>query len=166
MRLQRFLTAQQFSYKYNADGLRTEKKVGDKVISYTLVGSKITGQTDGTNTFYFRYDEGDNLLGFELGSEQYFYITNLVGDVIAIVDSNGETLVKYEYDPWGKCTIVSDTSENNLGTLNPFRYVTIMMKKQDSIIYKAVTMTAIFASSSILMIRAFCLKTTTTKILY
>ena len=110
------------SYKYNADGLRTEKKVGDKVTSYTLVGSKITGQTDGTNTFYFRYDESDNLLGFELESEQYFYITNLVGDVIAIVDSNGETLVKYEYDPWGKCTIVSDTSENNLGTLNPFRY--------------------------------------------
>ena len=110
------------SYKYNADGLRTEKKVGDKVTSYTLVGSKITDQTDGTNTFYFRYDESDNLLGFELGSEQYFYITNLVGDVIAIVDSNGETVVKYEYDPWGKCTIVSDTSENNLATLNPFRY--------------------------------------------
>ena len=40
--------------------------------------------------------------------------------VIAYID--GETLVKYEYDPWGKCTIVSDTSENNLGTLNPFRY--------------------------------------------
>ena len=110
------------SYKYNADGLRTEKKVGDKVTSYTLVGSKITGQTDGTNTFYFRYDESDNLLGFELGGEQYFYITNLVGDIVAIVDSNGETLVKYEYDPWGKCTIVSDISENNLGTLNPFRY--------------------------------------------
>ena len=31
-------------------------------------------------------------------------------------------MVKCEYDPWGKCTIVSDTSENNLGKLNPFRY--------------------------------------------
>ena len=42
----------------------------------------------------------------------------------------------------------------------------ITILKQGSITYKAVTMTVIPASSSILMIRAFCLKTTTTKILY
>lgn len=112
----------QISYKYNADGLRTEKKVGNKTTSYTLVGSKITGQTDGTNKFYFRYDENDNLVGFELGSDQYFYITNLVGDIIAIVDNDGNCVVEYEYDPWGVCTIVSDTSNCNLGELNPFRY--------------------------------------------
>lgn len=112
----------QISYKYNADGLRTEKTIGNKTTSYTLVGSKITGQTDGTNKFYFRYDENDNLVGFELGSDQYFYITNLVGDIIAIVDNDGNCVVEYEYNPWGVCTIVSDTSNCNLGELNPFRY--------------------------------------------
>lgn len=58
----------------------------------------VTGQTDGTNTFYFRYDENDNLVGFELGSNQYFYITNLVGDIIAIVDNQGATMVEYTYN--------------------------------------------------------------------
>ena len=72
--------------------------------------------------FYFRYDENDNLLGFELNGNQYFYITNLVGDIIAIVDNQGSAVVEYTYDPWGACTIVSDTSNCNLGTLNPFRY--------------------------------------------
>ena len=90
----------QISYKYNADGLRTEKVVGGTTTSYTLIGSKITGQTDGTNTFYFRYDENDNLLGFELNGNQYFYITNLVGDIIAIVDNQGAAVVEYTYSPY------------------------------------------------------------------
>lgn len=85
----------QITYKYNAEGLRTEKKIGENSVLYTLTGSKITGQTDGTNTFYFRYDESDNLIGFELGSNQYFYITNLVGDIISIVDSEGNCIVEY-----------------------------------------------------------------------
>ena len=72
----------QISYKYNADGIRTEKKVGNTTNTYTLIGSKITGQSDGTNTFYFRYDDSDNLVGFELNGNQYFYLTNLVGDII------------------------------------------------------------------------------------
>ena len=125
----------QITYKYNAEGLRTEKKIGENSVLYTLTGSKITGQTDGTNTFYFRYDESDNLIGFELGSNQYFYITNLVGDIISIVDSEGNCVVEYEYDPWGVCTIVSDTSNNNLGTLNPFRYRGYYYDEETSLYY-------------------------------
>ncbi|MDE6149326.1 MAG: DNRLRE domain-containing protein, partial [Ruminococcus sp.] len=125
----------QITYKYNAEGLRTEKRIGENSVSYTLVESKITGQTDGTNTFYFRYDESDNLVGFELGSNQYFYITNLVGDIIAIVDNDGNCVVEYEYDPWGVCTIVSDTSNCNLGELNPFRYRGYYYDEETSLYY-------------------------------
>ena len=41
----------------------------------------------------------------------------------------------YEYDPWGKCTIASDTSENNLGKLNPFRYRGYYYDEETSLYY-------------------------------
>ena len=31
----------------------------------------------------------------------YYYITNLQGDVMQIVDANGATIATYEYDPYG-----------------------------------------------------------------
>ncbi len=44
------------------------------------------------------------------------------GDVIAIVDSNAETVARYSYDAWGVPTITQDTSGCQIATINPFRY--------------------------------------------
>ncbi|MGN1133324.1 MAG: RHS repeat-associated core domain-containing protein, partial [Oscillospiraceae bacterium] len=44
-------------------------------------------------------------------------------------------MVKYEYDPWGKCTIVSDTSNCNLGRLNSFRYRGYYYDEETSLYY-------------------------------
>ncbi|MDE6149770.1 MAG: hypothetical protein K2F81_06720, partial [Ruminococcus sp.] len=44
-------------------------------------------------------------------------------------------VVEYEYDPWGICTIVSDTSNNNLGKLNPFRYRGYYYDEETSLYY-------------------------------
>ena len=48
----------------------------------------------------------------------YYYVTNLQGDVIAIVDDNGSTAASYEYDPYGG--IISATG--TLADINPMRY--------------------------------------------
>ncbi|MGD9679428.1 MAG: RHS repeat-associated core domain-containing protein [Vulcanibacillus sp.] len=53
------------------------------------------------------------------GSE-YFYITNLQGDVIELVDINGSSVVKYKYDAWGN--IIYQTPNQTIGDINPFRY--------------------------------------------
>ena len=42
--------------------------------------------------------------------------------MIAITDEYGKTVAKYSYDAWGKCTIVEDTSERGIATINPYRY--------------------------------------------
>ena len=49
------------------------------------------------------------------------YLVFLQGDITQILGNNGNDMVKYTYDAWGNHTIV-DTSEKNLGNLNPFRY--------------------------------------------
>ena len=34
-------------------------------------------------------------------------------DILAIVNASGSVVAKYDYDAWGNCTIVSDTSGAN-----------------------------------------------------
>ena len=52
----------------------------------------------------------------------YFYITNLQGDVIGLLDANGQQVVAYSYDAWGNILDVDGTMESTLGELNPLRY--------------------------------------------
>jgi len=33
---------------------------------------------------------------------------NTLGDVIAIRDNSGDIVARYEYDAWGKCTLMSE----------------------------------------------------------
>ncbi len=54
--------------------------------------------------------------------QRYYYVRNLLGDVTAIVNESGATVATYAYDPWGKCTILSDSSDINVATQNPIRY--------------------------------------------
>lgn len=52
---------------------------------------------------YFQYDTNGFPLGFIYNGVQYFYLTNQMGDVISITDTNGEIVGNYEYDAWGWC---------------------------------------------------------------
>ena len=59
---------------------------------------------------------------YRLQRTAYYFLKNLQGDIIAIVNENRETVARYRYDAWGVCTIISDTSNCNIATINPFRY--------------------------------------------
>ena len=52
----------------------------------------------------------------------YFYVYNLQGDVVAMIDANGTQLVEYVYDAWGKPLSKTGSLKDTLGTINPFRY--------------------------------------------
>ena len=106
-------------YTYNADGLRTSKTIHNVKFNYFWNGDKLTAQTCGDNTWYFRYD-GDTPIGFEYNDSQYYYVTDLLGSIIAVLDADGEIAAEYSYDAWGNCTILSDT--NTIAYTNPLRY--------------------------------------------
>ena len=48
----------------------------------------------------------------------YYYITNLQGDVISIVDGSGAVVASYSYDPYGNVL----TATGTLAETNPLRY--------------------------------------------
>lgn len=60
----------------------------------------------------------------EYSGEMYRYVHNLQGDVVGILDDDGNLVVEYKYDAWGKpITVAPEPSkQNTLGELNPFRF--------------------------------------------
>ena len=76
----------------------------------------------GDNTLIPLYDNEDGICGILYNNVPYYFIKNLQGDVIAIVDKDAQTVARYTYDAWGVPKIDSDSSECQIATINPFRY--------------------------------------------
>ena len=66
----------------------------------------------------FLYDESGSAYSFIYNGTQYYYIKNLQGDVMRIVDTSGTVVANYFYDAWGKVT----NSGTIIGLYNPIRY--------------------------------------------
>ena len=114
------------TYTYNANGIRTAKTVNGVKHTYTLDGTKILRETWGDNTLVPLYDNEDSVCGILYNSVPYYFIKNLQGDVIAIVDKDAQTVARYSYDAWGAVTSAityTDITEDvEIATINPFRY--------------------------------------------
>ena len=65
-------------------------------------------------------DEKDNLYEFiKNNNERYYYIRDALGNILGIINQNGQIVVQYSYTSYGVCSISGNTS---LGNENPFRY--------------------------------------------
>ena len=79
---------------------------------------RLVGQKVGNDAVRILYDANDEPVGFTVNdSASYFYVKNLQGDVLAIVDKTGAEKVSYVYDAYGQ--IVSMTGDATLQKLNP-----------------------------------------------
>ena len=107
-------------YTYNANGIRTSKTVGDATHTYTLDGTKILRETWGENSLIPLYDNEDSVCGIIYNETPYYFLKNLQGDVIAIVDKDAAPVARYAYDAWGVCTVTQDSV--GIANINPFRY--------------------------------------------
>ena len=107
-------------YTYNANGIRTSKKVNGVLHTYTLDGTKILRETWDGNSLVPLYDNEDGVCGILYNNVPYYFIKNLQGDVIAIVDKDAQTVARYSYDAWGVCSVAQDSV--GIATINPFRY--------------------------------------------
>ena len=98
----------------------------EEIHQYIYAGGKLLRETisDGTTTktLDFNYDNVGMpySLIYNNGSstKTYYYIANLQGDVMYLVDANGVQVAAYDYDPYGKVI----TSTGNLAEINPLRY--------------------------------------------
>ena len=109
------------SYEYNTDGIRTQKTVNDVTTKYYLNGSSVLRQVTGDDVLEFFYD-ANGVVGFYYNNTPYYYLKNIQGDVIGILDADGTQVVSYTYDAWGNPLSTTGSLADTIGQLNPFRY--------------------------------------------
>ena len=136
------------SFKYDANGMRTKRSYGDKVYTYVYSGSQLTAMTYSSHKFLFTYDAAGKPLTLEYhdtfdcqahtggscGSscKTYYYVTNLQGDVIALLDSSGNVKAEYAYDAWGNHV---ETPSSFIGNYNPLRYRGYVYDRETKVYY-------------------------------
>ena len=114
------------SYTYDAEGLRTSKTVNGTTTDYYWLEGVLQGQKTGNEHIIFLYDENGTAYGMlvnDNGTESYYYyLFNLQGDIVGIMDSTGTTVVEYTYDAWGQLLSTTGTLADTIGQKNPLRY--------------------------------------------
>lgn len=85
-------------YTYNAKGIRTSKTVDGVKHSYILDGTKILCETWDNHTLIPIHDNENSVCGIIYNDAPYYFIKNLQGDIIAIVNKDAETVARYSYD--------------------------------------------------------------------
>ena len=117
------------SFRYDENGIRTQKIVNGVQTDFVTSGIKVLAQKSGENTIVWQIDGNGNTVGFNHNGISYFYIKNLQGDIIGITDNSGNIVAKYIYDSWGKLISIKDSSDVDktddttfIGYINPIRY--------------------------------------------
>jgi RHS repeat-associated protein len=102
-----------YTYDSLAQGYRVEKQVNNKTIRYLYEADKVVLETDESNNLTAYQVYGAALIyrstsaDSELGVQSYYYLYSAHGDVTALMNSEGDVAVTYDYDAFGN--IISQT---------------------------------------------------------
>ena len=122
-------------FVYNADGLRVQKTVNGVVTKYTLHGKNVVHMTSGTDELHFFYDAQNRPAVVVYNGTAYAYVKSLQGDILAILDENGNTVVSYGYDAWGAPLWCTGELAETLGKVQPFRYRGYVFDEETGLYY-------------------------------
>lgn len=68
------------------------------------------------------YDSDNSPIYFTYNNSTYYYEKNMQSDIVGILDTSGNTVVKYTYDIWGKSLGTTGMLSSTIGVINPLRY--------------------------------------------
>ena len=95
---------------------------------YLTLNGKVARETIKTNdsltaVLDFVYDESGKPFALKYSTDgttfdTYYYVLNLQGDVVKLIQANGHVVAHYTYDAWGYIL----SSGGNLAAVNPLRY--------------------------------------------
>ena len=130
----------EYIYKYT-NGLRTHKYLnGSLYYRYYYEGDKLISQyVNDINRDDFLYDSNGLLYAMVINkTNKYYYVRDMLQNIIGIIDSNGNLVVKYSYNAFGKVSIVDDdtyTLNSLVASRNPFRYKGYYYDEESSMYY-------------------------------
>ena len=126
-----------YTYEYNAAGQRTSKTKttsynGESITTeFIYEGDLLVGQktSDGKGDMTFLHDDTGAYIGLIYEGAEYYYMKNVQGDIIGIVDAEGVVQAIYTYDAYGRVFTIETRShflrydgDWTVGGMNPIRY--------------------------------------------
>lgn len=116
-------SGEEVAFAYNADGLRVQKTATSTgTTKYIMHGRNLVHLIRGDENLHFFYDAQNKPAIAIYNGTAYAYLYNQQDDVVGMVDSEGQLVVKYQYDAWGQPISTGGALAETLGALNPFRY--------------------------------------------
>ena len=91
--------------------------------------------TQGSNELHFFYDAQNRPAVVVYNGTAYAYVKSLQGDIVAILDENGNTVVSYGYDAWGAPLWCTGELAETLGKVQPFRYRGYVFDEETGLYY-------------------------------
>ena len=122
-------------FVYNADGLRVQKTVNGVVTDYVLHGKNVVHMKRGDDELHFFYDAQNRPAVVVYNGVPYAYVKSLQGDIVAILNENGNTVVSYGYDAWGAPLWCTGELAETLGKVQPFRYRGYVFDEETGLYY-------------------------------
>ena len=98
-----------YTYKYDANGIRTQKNDKQYIID---INNNVVAETDSTGAVTDEILWGHQPLARKTNGSWYYYIYNAHGDVVGLVNDAGTVVNTYEYSPWGEIRNETETVDN------------------------------------------------------
>ena len=119
---------------YDSNGMRTQKSVDGVKTNYYYDNNKnLIALVKGNDTLLFYYDSEGSATSFSYNGTMYFYVKNLQGDVIRVIDLAGTEVASYVYDAWGNIKDIK--GEPTIREINPIRYRSYVYDTETSLYY-------------------------------
>ena len=122
-------------YTYDLDGKRIKKDNNGNITNYYYSGDRLITEINNSYRLDFIYDENSQLIGFIHDSNKYLYIRDVLQNILGIIDINGNVVVKYDCDAFGKINNITGSKASTIGKYNPFRYKGYYYDEESSMYY-------------------------------
>ena len=108
--------SQTYTYRYDAEGLRSQMEENGKLVSFIYAEREVIAEEDEAGE-HIRYIRGHELLASdsERARTYYHYACDEMGSITDITDCHGTVLNHYAYDAFGNRTVEEETVENRFG---------------------------------------------------
>ena len=110
-------------------------KENGNITNYYYSGDRLITEINSSYRLDFIYDENSQLIGFIHDYNKYLYIRDVLQNILGIIDINGNVVVKYDCDAFGKTNNITGSKASTIGKYNPFRYKGYYYDEESSMYY-------------------------------
>ena len=129
------------SYDYDYLGRRIKKVINNtKTYKYNydirgnMVSEEIT-ENNVTTIIRYLYDVNNNVYGLIYNGNIYYYVKNILGEILYIINDSGYIEVEYNYDAFGNILSISGNMATTLGNNNHIVYKSYYMDFENDLYY-------------------------------